>query len=104
MNSDMHIGKDETLIEGGWIVKEGKPEADANTRRIEALIHGYLTKVGADTSGWDILYQDPSDGRCWELIFPQSTLHGGGPPTLRWISRADAELKYGESLGAKKEK
>jgi Immunity protein 27 len=43
----------------------------------------------------DVLYVDPSDSRYWELIYPDSQLHGGGPPTLRNLSEAAARKKYG---------
>jgi hypothetical protein len=96
----MRIDKNETLIIGAWTKKAGKVEADANARRIEALIHGYLRKIGTDDSGWDILYEDPNDGRFWELLYLESESHGGGPPTLRCISKIDAIAKYSKALKA----
>jgi hypothetical protein len=38
-----------------------------------------LEKLGHDPSGWDTLYRDPATGALWEVIYPQSYMHGGGP-------------------------
>jgi hypothetical protein len=78
----MNIDRDETVIRGEWIELGGRTQADENCHRIEQLTGGYLKKIGPDASGWDVLYQDPSDGSYWELTYPQSELHGGGPPSL----------------------
>ena len=52
-------------------------------------------KLGGDASGWDVLFRDPTDGRLWELIYPQSEPHGGGPPQLRCLTADEARQKYG---------
>ena len=70
-------------------------QSDAVTRRIEALVRNSLVRVGVTAGGWDTLYRDPSDGRLWEHIYPQSDRHGGGPPSLVVIAPLDAALKYG---------
>ena len=88
------IRPDETEIEGAWINRQGRDEADQNCERIEKLVRTTLREVARDPSGWDILYVDPGDGRYWELIYPQSHLQGGGPPLLRHLAAADAKTKY----------
>ena len=40
------------------------------------------------------LYRDPNDNRLWELIYPQSEMHGGGPPELRNLTFNEARQKY----------
>ena len=50
-------------------------------------------KVATDSSGWDILYKDPRDGRFWELTYPDSSFHGGGPPRLENFSATEAGSK-----------
>jgi Immunity protein 27 len=65
-----------------------------DSKRIFALTQSRLVKVKTDASGWDTLYRDPTDGRFWELIYPQSHLHGGGPPELRNLTPDDAKQKY----------
>jgi hypothetical protein len=54
-------------------------------------IFGRQVEIRADGT---VLYVDASDGRYWELIYPDSQLHGGGPPTLRNLSEASARKKY----------
>jgi hypothetical protein len=41
------------------------------------------------------LYRDPVTGRLWELTWPQSDLHGGGPPRLRLVQADEVRPKYG---------
>jgi hypothetical protein len=91
----MSIRSDEIEIRGSWIRRGQEVIADDNCRRIEHLIESHLKRVGHDTSGWDTLYRDPKDGRYWELIYPQSDLHGGGPPTLRHVGPDELRKKYG---------
>jgi len=56
-----------------------------------------LREIGRDAGGWDILYRDPQDGRYWELIYPRSHMHGGGPPELRCLTPEETEKKYGKT-------
>ena len=32
---------------------------------------------------WEIEYLDPTTGEKWLMDYPQSEMHGGGPPRLR---------------------
>lgn len=89
------LTKRETELHGSWVEMDGKVISDGTCRRIEWLIANRLEKIGSDPSGWDILFRDPRDGRLWERIFPESHLHGGGPPTLKVVSLAEAQAKYG---------
>lgn len=90
----MNIKPDETMLVGQWRLDDGRPVADDVSARIAALTKSHLVEIGRDTSGWLTLYRDPGDGRFWELDYPQSELHGGGPPRLRAISPEDAHGKY----------
>lgn len=76
------------VSDGGNIV------ADDNCRRIEWLTATVLKKICSDYSGWETLYQNPEDGRYWELTYPESGYHGGGPPSLRNITGEMATTKY----------
>lgn len=87
---------DETLISGRWIRSLGRNVPDETCQRITELTRLHLVELGRDPSGWDALYRDPDDGRYWELIYPQSELHGGGPPQLRCLSLSEATTKYGD--------
>lgn len=77
----------ETEIIGCWLVVQGKLEADDAARRIDELVTSHLKALADSDDGWSRLYQDPSDGRYWELTYPDSASHGGGAPRLTAISR-----------------
>lgn len=89
------IAADEFAITGSWDVVDGEARADAACHRIEELLRSYLTRRGADESGWNVLYEDPVDGRLWELTFPWGHMQGGGPPSLKMIT---PEHAVGKSL------
>ncbi len=91
----MKLKPEETDLRGEWELFAGSVVADVTSERINTLVEMYLEKVAVDASGWDILYRDPEDGRYWELTYPQSEMHGGGPPRLTHISTAQVEAKYG---------
>jgi len=90
---------DETEIRGCWVETNGRLVKDANTERIEELTRDYLRELKRDASGWDVLYVDPNDGRYWELSYPDSSVSGGGPPSLKYLSRDDVRKKYGDVPG-----
>ena len=89
------LGPEETRLMGQWAVIQGAIQSDAIAKRIESLVRDSLVRVGVTADGWDTLYRDPSDGRLWELTYPQNKLHGGGPPSLAVIAAPDAAQKYG---------
>ena len=91
----MKIQPTETQLTGRWLLQNGHVVADEICKRIDQLVQSYLVQLGVDESGWDVLYRDPTDGRFWELIYPQSELQGGGPPQLRCLSQNEARNKYG---------
>jgi immunity protein 27 of polymorphic toxin system len=72
-----------------------KPEGGMSGREINdpALIQKLsgerLTLVRTDQSGWITLYRDKETGRFWELDYPNSEMHGGGPPRLRELNIVD---------------
>ena len=84
----------ETDLLGGWISVNGRTSADVTETRINLLLAGYLEKIASTSDGWDQLYRDPEDHRYWELTFPQSGAHGGGPKRLTNISAESATSKY----------
>ena len=95
------IGPDEQEIVGGWTFAEGKMSADEEAIRIRRLVREHLVEVARDASGWDVLYRDPDDDRYWELTYPQSEMHGGGPPKLTCLSNEEVSTKYGDAALAK---
>lgn len=95
----MNLDPTETNLTGRWIPNNlGGIVADDTCRRIDSLVHTHLKELGRDSSGWDTLYRDPDDERLWELVYPQSELHGGGPPQLRCLSIDEARVKYGDAI------
>ncbi|WP_299528982.1 Imm27 family immunity protein [Ulvibacterium sp.] len=68
-------------IIGRWKFVNGKIIADSNCKIIESMIENDLVKIGTSEDGWTIKYKG-SDGTTWELSYPESHLHGGGPPKL----------------------
>ncbi|QDA62392.1 Imm27 family immunity protein [Hymenobacter jejuensis] len=91
----MQLTPEETQLIGAWLYTNAKLQADANAQRIEWLLDHQLRYVARDESGWLRLYQDPADGRYWELSFPQGHLQGGGPPALTRLEREEAIRRYG---------
>jgi hypothetical protein len=94
MSEDMHLEKHETQLRGGWNLAGGRMVEDDIAKRIAALIHQKLEPLATSNGGWDKLFRDPSDKRLWELTYPASGTHGGGPPTLTVISEEEARTKY----------
>jgi len=92
MNS---LTPDEIELRGSWIAESGRVIKDDVAKRIEWLVEHSLRRLTTDSSGWDTLYRDPGDGRLWELIYPLSEMHGGGPPLLRNVSPEVARSRYG---------
>lgn len=89
------IDPSETTIACRWTISDGLVVADEACRRIDTLIGGYLIALAHDESGWDVLYRDPADGRFWELTYPQSEMHGGGPAQLQLVAPEVARKKCG---------
>jgi hypothetical protein len=85
---------DVTLLEGHWNSSSGRIEADENTRRIDELVRGHFVRLATSADGWSSLFLDREDGRFWELTYPNSGMHGGGPPRLENVSRETAESRY----------
>ena len=87
----------ETDLTGNWVEIGVKVRGDAVCDRIASLTGGILDIVQDHlrSGGWVRLYRDKADGRYWERSYPQSELHGGGPPRLRCISDDAVEREYG---------
>ena len=92
------IASNEARLTGKWLPSKGGVVEDETCKRIAQLVSAHLVKLGYDQSGWDELYRDPTDGRLWELIYPQSELQGGGPPELRCLTIQEATQKYGQAV------
>jgi hypothetical protein len=84
----MKLLPNENVIIGQWVRHDGKVIGDDNSQRIEWLTKYQLKKVSTTDGGWTTIYQDIHDGRYWQHSYPQSELHGGGPPMLEHITQA----------------
>ena len=82
----------DTMLEGKWKFDGKAMSGDETCNRIEYLVTNILKKV-AD-GNWETLFQDPGDSRYWERTYPEGHMHGGGPPTLRVLSKDEAAKKY----------
>ena len=96
----MLLQPNESELIGRWDLIQGKVIGDATTQRIKWLVENALVELGADSTGWDVLYRDPRDGRMWELTYPESDSHGSGPPRLTVLDLKRAEDKYGHVASA----
>jgi hypothetical protein len=92
-----HLEPTEKELRGQRVIIDGVALSDPITRRIYDLISHQLVELGIGDEGWSKLYRDPGDGRYWELTYPESEYHGGGPPMLTQVSDALAAQKYGIS-------
>lgn len=86
----------ETYIKGNWVVDCEGTHNDDNAERINFLIENVLEEIAIhpEYGGWETLYRDPDDGRYWEKVYEQGEMHGGGPPSLRYIGDNEAIVKY----------
>jgi len=90
----IELQSNETKLIGGWTTTGNSVSADDVAKRIDELLDTKLKEIAASDDGWRILYVDPLDKRYWELSYPHSELHGGGPPALEYISEEQAREKY----------
>ncbi len=84
----------ETSLVGSWVEKDNSIVQDSICERIQWLTDSYFEQIAIDGDNWSALYKNPADGSYWELTYPQSHMHGGGPPTLQRISKDDACKRY----------
>jgi hypothetical protein len=92
--SEVALRPEEEELTGVWVANATGVVADETCKRIERLTGGVLEPLAHDSTGWASLFRDPADGRLWELYYPQSELHGGGPPSLRHLSKTQANVTY----------
>lgn len=97
MNAYRQLQPDETELTGAWRFQNGRVTADATCERIQWSIDRVLKKVANSPSAgaWETPYQDPADGRYWERVYPQSEMHGGGPPRMNSLAVVEAQRKFG---------
>jgi hypothetical protein len=76
----------EKEIIGKWVFKDGTMVADANCQLIDSMIKNDFEEIEYSKDGWTRRYKH-TNGSIWELSYPESHLHGGGPPKLSRIDK-----------------
>jgi hypothetical protein len=86
----------EDMLVGRWVQTAAGIVGDEACKRIESLIEHCLEPVAEhpEEAGWRTLYRDPRDGQLWERTYPQSHMHGGGPPSLSRIAAEQAKAEF----------
>lgn len=92
----MKLQFNETVLTGSWLLQNNQMHVDKTCKRIEWLIHYclQLIAISPKNGAWETLYLNPDDGQYWERIYPDSELHGGGPPQLMRLTLDIAKQKY----------
>ena len=67
------------------VLRDGKMVAEGDCEAINELL-GSLDRVTDGCGGWAILHLHRNTGQFWELTYPQSEMHGGGPRRLRRLN------------------
>jgi hypothetical protein len=98
----MKLMPDETEISGHRVIRSRTVTEDPNESRIEWLIANSFIRIRESDSGWSTLYRDRWDGRLWELRYPASESHGGGPKQIRLVEEFEAQEKYGATAEPQK--
>jgi hypothetical protein len=66
------------------------PEALAYQKHLEQVASG----------NWTALLRCPATGQYWRRTFPDSEMHGGGPPLLEKVSRSVGVSEFGLAADA----
>ena len=92
----MKLKSSEVELVGKWVTVNNQVHGDETCERIQWLTTHHLRKVASSKQwgDWEMLFEDPDDGRLWEHTYPHSEMQGGGPPRLGVLSREQARAKY----------
>jgi hypothetical protein len=69
-----------------WIMRGSRMSNEGDAAKIDGLLSKELVEVAATDDGWRKLYRHRATGNFWELSYPQSEMHGGGPRRLRELA------------------
>lgn len=70
------------VLEETWVRDGDEIVSAGDSAEIDHLLTHELEKIAEADNGWRSLYRHRSDGRLWQLDYPHSELHGGGPRRL----------------------
>ena len=65
-----------------WVMHGSEIKAEGDAAKITDLLKDKLERLNVTDGGWRRLLRRSTDGSLWELSFPQSEMHGGGPRVL----------------------
>jgi Immunity protein 27 len=71
-----------------WYSEDGKMTARGDAKAIDEMLATKLEKIRVDPVNWIVVFRHRDTNQLWELRYPQSELHGGGPRRLRLIGEA----------------
>lgn len=71
-----------------WHLEDGKVAARGDAAAIDEMLATKLEKLRTEEGGWIVIFRHRDTNQLWELSYPQSELHGGGPRRLRMIGEA----------------
>lgn len=94
MKSRYRLSRSDEMLVGGWRQEGSRKVADEVAAHINWLVENDLKHLADSEDGWSRLFVDTSDGRLWELSYDASSSHGGGLPSLRHLTSADASQRY----------
>lgn len=68
-----------------WYSESGKMAARGDAAVIDDLLATKLEEIKVDPVNWIVIFRHRDTNQLWELSYPQSELHGGGPRRLRLL-------------------
>ncbi len=77
-----------TELNDGWSFRNGQRVVESDTALIDSMLANELDVVRTAEEGWTIIYRHRQTGQLWELSYPRSEMHGGGPRRLRSLKDA----------------
>ncbi len=80
-------------------MKDDKIVENSNCALIKEKLTNALIQVAISTDGWTTLYKEKNSDVYWELTYPQSEMHGGGPAQLESFNYDKIKNKYNLKFG-----
>jgi hypothetical protein len=78
-----------TELNDDWVLLDGKMVAQGDTETIDRLLKTKLVEIRK--GNWALLYRHQDTQELWDLIYPRSEMHGGGPRRLRRLDHNDPQ-------------
>jgi hypothetical protein len=87
----MQLLENEIELKGAWHEEGSGVVANEVCVRIQWLVENSFKEIAS--LNWETVYQDINDSRFWLLTYPQSNMHGGGPPSINIITNSQVKEK-----------